>query len=131
MKGEHIESVTTISIAAIIDHTLRSDDVLRDLEHFMSVQAGGYTRDERNEADETYNDIVEVIAKEIMEEVRRDKTRLADQIDGLKKSRDEIREMYSHACSILNESQELELDGLNDDRDISEMEYDPASGSYH
>ena len=118
------ESVTTISIAAIIDRTLRSDDVLRDLEHFMSVQTGGYTRDERNEADETYNDIVEVIAKEIMDDVRRDRENLVSQIA-------ELKERYSKAEAVLNENQQLELDGLEDDRDISEMEFDPASGSYH
>ena len=130
-REAYVNSVTTISIAGIIDRNLRMDDTLYELDHFISVQAGGYTQDEFDEAAETFNDIVERIATQIMEDVRRDKTRLADQIDELKKSRDEIQEMYSNACSILNQNQELELDGLNDDRDISEMEYDPASGSYH
>ena len=83
------ESVTTISIAATIDRNLRMDDVLYELDHFISVQAGGYTQEEADEATETFNDIVERIAVQIMEDVRRDKTRLADQIDELKEKYNE------------------------------------------
>ena len=96
------ESVTTISIAGIIDRNLRMDDTLYELEHFISVQAGGYTQEEFDEAAETFNDIVERIAKQIFEDVRRDKTRLADRID-------ELRKMYSDAQDVLNENQELEM----------------------
>ena len=96
------ESVTTISIAGIIDRNLRMDDTLYELEHFISVQAGGYTQEEFDEAAETFNDIVERIAKQIFEDVRRDKTRLADRID-------ELRKMYSDAKDVLNENQELEM----------------------
>jgi len=101
-RKEYIESVTTISIAGIIDRNLRSDDVLYELDHFISVQAGGYTQEEFDEAAETFNDIVERIATQIMEDVRRDKTRLADHID-------ELKEKYSKADAVLNENQELEL----------------------
>ena len=83
------ESVTTISIAAIIDRNLRMDDVLYELDHFISVQAGGYTQEEFDEAAETFNDIVERIATQIFEDVRRDKTRLADRIDELKEKYNE------------------------------------------
>ena len=83
------ESVTTISIAGIIDRNLRMDDTLYELEHFISVQAGGYTQEEFDEAAETFNDIVERIAKQIFEDVRRDKTRLADRIDELKEKYNE------------------------------------------
>ena len=96
------ESVTTISIAGIIDRNLRMDDTLYELEHFISVQAGGYTQEEFDEAAEPFNDIVERIAKQIFEDVRRDKTRLADRID-------ELRKMYSDAQDVLNENQELEM----------------------
>ena len=96
------ESVTTISIAGIIDRNLRMDDTLYELEHFISVQAGGYTQEEFDEAAETFNDIVERIATQIFEDVRRDKTRLADRID-------ELRKMYSDAQDVLNENQELEM----------------------
>ena len=104
------ESVTTISIAGIIDRNLRMDDTLYELEHFISVQAGGYTQEEFDEAAETFNDIVERIAKQIFEDVRRDKTRLADRIDDLKEQLNELTDTSD---------------------DVSEMEHDPASGSYH
>lgn len=104
------ESVTTISIAGIIDRNLRMDDVLYELDHFISVQAGGYTQEEADEATETFNDIVDRIAKQIFEDVRRDKTRLADRIDSLKEQLNELTDTSD---------------------DVSGMEYDPASGSYH
>tara|TARA_B100000470_G_scaffold170157_1_gene134584 strand:+ start:245 stop:577 length:333 start_codon:yes stop_codon:yes gene_type:complete len=110
MKGEYIESVTTISIAGIIDRNLRMDDVLYELEHFISVQAGGYSQEEFDEAAETFNDIVERIAVQIMEDVRRDKTRLADQIDSLKEQLNELTDTSD---------------------DVSGMEYDHFSGGYH
>tara|TARA_B100001245_G_scaffold4556_1_gene3348 strand:+ start:1005 stop:1409 length:405 start_codon:yes stop_codon:yes gene_type:complete len=129
-RKEYVESVTTISIAGIIDRNLRMHDTLYELDHFISVEAGGYTQEEFDEAAENFNDIVERIAKQIFEEVRRDKTRLADQIDSLKRQVDELRKMYSDAQDVLNTNQQLEMED-EDSRDISEMEYDPASGSYH
>ena len=109
-RTAYVESVTTISIAGIIDRNLRMDDVLYELEHFISVQAGGYTQEEFDEAAETFNDIVDRIAKQIFEDVRRDKTRLADRIDSLKEQLNELTDTSD---------------------DVSGMEYDPASGSYH
>ena len=129
-RKEHVESVTTISIAGIIDRNLRMHDTLYELDHFISVEAGGYTQEEFDEAAENFNDIVERIAGQIFEDVRRDKTRLADQIDSLKRQVDELRKMYSDAQDVLNANQQLEMED-EDNRDISEMEYDPASGSYH
>ena len=129
-RKEHVESVTTISIAGIIDRNLRMHDTLYELDHFISVEAGGYTQEEFDEAAENFNDIVERIAGQIFEDVRRDKTRLADQIDSLKRQVDELRKMYSDAQDVLNANQQLEMED-EDNRDISEMEYDPASESYH
>ena len=108
-RKEHVESVTTISIAGIIDRNLRMHDTLYELDHFISVEAGGYTQEEFDEAAENFNDIVERIAGQIFEDVRRDKTRLADQIDSLKRQVDELRKMYSDAQDVLNENQELEM----------------------
>ena len=119
-RKEYVESVTTISIAGIIDRNLRMHDTLYELDHFISVEAGGYTQEEFDEAAENFNDIVERIAKQIFEEVRRDKTRLADQIDSLKRQVDELRKMYSDAQDVLNTNQQLEMED-EDSRDISEM----------
>ena len=65
-RTAYVESVTTISIAGIIDRNLRMDDVLYELEHFISVQAGGYTQEEADAAMDSFNDIIDSIADKII-----------------------------------------------------------------
>ena len=53
-------------ITLILSGHLRSDDVLYELEHFISVQAGGYTQEEADEAMDSFNDIIDSIADKIV-----------------------------------------------------------------
>ena len=53
-------------ITLILSGHLRSDDVLYELEHFISVQAGGYTQEESDEAMDSFNDIIDSIADKII-----------------------------------------------------------------
>ena len=53
-------------ITLILSGHLRSDDVLYELEHFISVQAGGYTQEEADEAMDSFNDIIDSIADKII-----------------------------------------------------------------
>ena len=53
-------------IALILSGHLRSDDVLYELEHFISVQAGGYTQEEADEAMDSFNNIIDSIADKII-----------------------------------------------------------------
>ena len=50
----------------ILSGHLRSDDVLYELEHFISVQAGGYTQEEADEAMDSFNNIIDSIADKII-----------------------------------------------------------------
>ena len=56
-------------IATIISGHLRSDDVLHELDHFISVQIGGYTQEEADEAMEAFNGIVDSLADKVMSEL--------------------------------------------------------------
>ena len=53
-------------ITLLLSGHLRSDDVLYELEHFISVQAGGYTQEEADEAMDSFNDIIDSIADKII-----------------------------------------------------------------
>ena len=53
-------------ITLILSGHLRSDDVLYELEHFISVQAGGYTQKEADLAMDSFNDIIDSIADKII-----------------------------------------------------------------
>ena len=53
-------------ITLILSGHLRSDDVLYELEHFISVQAGGYTQEEADEAMDSFNNIIDSIADKII-----------------------------------------------------------------
>ena len=53
-------------IILILSGHLRSDDVLYELEHFISVQAGGYTQEEADEAMDSFNNIIDSIADKIV-----------------------------------------------------------------
>ena len=53
-------------ITLILSGHLRSDDVLYELEHFISVQAGGYTQEEADKAMDSFNDIIDSIADKII-----------------------------------------------------------------
>ena len=58
--------ITKDDITLILSGHLRSDDVLYELEHFISVQAGGYTQEEADAAMESFNDIIDSIADKII-----------------------------------------------------------------
>ena len=53
-------------IATILSGVLRADDVMHELEHFISVQAGGYTQEEADQAMESFNNIIDSIADKIV-----------------------------------------------------------------
>jgi len=53
-------------ITLILSGHLRSDDVLYELEHFISVQAGGYTQEEADLAMDSFNNIIDSIADKIV-----------------------------------------------------------------
>jgi len=63
-------------IATILSGVLRADDVMYTLEHFISVQAGGYTQEEADAAMESFNDIIDSIADTLMLEIKLETTRV-------------------------------------------------------
>ena len=58
--------ITKDDITLILSGHLRSDDVMYELEHFISVQAGGYTQEEADAAMDSFNDIIDSIADKII-----------------------------------------------------------------
>ena len=67
-------------IATILSGVLRADDVMYELEHFISVQAGGYTQEEADQAMESFNNIIDSIADTLMLEIRLEVVRVRRQM---------------------------------------------------
>ena len=67
-------------IATILSGVLRADDVMHELEHFISVQAGGYTQEEADQAMESFNNIIDSIADTLMLEIRLEVVRVRRQM---------------------------------------------------
>tara|TARA_Y100001949_G_scaffold147683_1_gene131738 strand:+ start:408 stop:680 length:273 start_codon:yes stop_codon:yes gene_type:complete len=67
-------------IATILSGVLRADDVMYELEHFISVQAGGYTQEEADAAMDSFNNIIDSIADTLMLEIRLEVVRVRRQM---------------------------------------------------
>ena len=63
-------------IATILSGVLRADDVMYTLEHFISVQAGGYTQEQADKAMDSFNDIIDSIADTLMLEIKLETVRV-------------------------------------------------------
>lgn len=103
-------------IAFTISNNLRFDDVMYELEHYISVQAGGYTKEEEEEADKQFYVICGRIADEIWKEVK-------DQIAELKTELRQVQEEAERDSTVeavpfhdkLKAIYELGADDDNDD----------------
>ena len=67
---QETKKLTKEWIATILSGVLRADDVMYELEHFISVQAGGYTQEEADLAMESFNNIIDSIADTLMLEIK-------------------------------------------------------------
>ena len=73
---QETKKLTKEWIATILSGVLRADDVMYELEHFISVQAGGYTQEEADQAMESFNNIIDSIADTLMLEIKLETTRV-------------------------------------------------------
>ena len=83
-------------IATILSGVLRADDVMYELEHFISVQAGGYTQEEADLAMDSFNNIIDSIADTIMLEIKLETTRVRRQMIKQWQEADDEREKLRH-----------------------------------
>ena len=83
-------------IATILSGVLRADDVMYELEHFISVQAGGYTQEEADAAMDSFNNIIDSIADTLMLEIRLEVVRVRRQMIKQWQEADDEREKLRH-----------------------------------
>ena len=67
---QETKKLTKEWIATVLSGVLRADDVMYEFEHFISVQAGGYTQEEADQAMDSFNNIIDSIADTLMLEIK-------------------------------------------------------------